>query len=66
MKVGVIVLITTAVLANLVASVPLPKFRTLHQMCSQNMVCADNLVCRRYSGAAYGTCEKPTPPITAI
>lgn len=28
-------------------------------VCSQNLVCADHLYCRRYNGAVYGTCEDP-------
>ncbi|ORZ19365.1 hypothetical protein BCR42DRAFT_409644 [Absidia repens] len=50
------------VLVLLVADIygaALPTNRSLHEMCSQNLVCSDNLYCRRYNGAVYGSCEIP-------
>ncbi|KAI8089484.1 uncharacterized protein BX664DRAFT_359033 [Halteromyces radiatus] len=48
------------IMATTLSAATLPPNRSLHEMCSQNLVCADSLYCRRYNGAEYGTCEIPT------
>ncbi|OAD79403.1 hypothetical protein PHYBLDRAFT_139434 [Phycomyces blakesleeanus NRRL 1555(-)] len=52
-----VLLVLSAVIST--QAVDLPNLRTLHNECSQNLVCLDGLYCRRYNGAVYGTCEQP-------
>ncbi|KAG2236825.1 hypothetical protein BDF21DRAFT_494037 [Thamnidium elegans] len=59
MKLQLIIACVLPLLISLASAVDIPTTRSLHQECSQNMVCADGLYCRREPNAVYGTCEDP-------
>ncbi|GAA5809823.1 hypothetical protein MFLAVUS_003238 [Mucor flavus] len=60
MKLQLIIACVLPLLIFLASAVDIPTTRSLHQQCSQNMVCSDGLYCRRETNAVYGSCEDPT------
>ncbi|KAI7850187.1 hypothetical protein BDC45DRAFT_573125 [Circinella umbellata] len=60
---SIILLMTTTILMlcsiTYTQAAAVPSLRSMHELCTQNLVCSDGLYCRRYNGALYGTCEDP-------